>query len=82
MEYLTILIPLAVIIAFFVGMAYIIKRSWIDKRPMSPGSQMIGRQNIVDLENHEGRQALAEVMAMSERPDSDEVGEGKDPEKK
>ena len=76
-RWLTLGIPALVILAIFVGMGWLIKRSWIDRKPISPGSAMLGRQIMMDLSNDQQRQALVETVEQSERGvEDDDEGAG------
>lgn len=71
---LTLGIPALVILATLVAMGWVIKRSWIDKKPIGPGSAAIGRQFMADLSNDQQRKALIETVEQGERPDADDDG--------
>lgn len=52
----------------------VIKRRWIEKKPMGTGAAMVVDQLMMDLSTDQGRQALVEQRESGERPLSDDDG--------
>ena len=57
----------------------VIKRYWIDKKPISFGSQFVGENIYLQYQNEEKKRAFEEVVYQrDEQEEEDDEGEDKD----
>jgi hypothetical protein len=76
----SILVATAVLVAIFFVMARVIKRHWIDHKPVSPGAQMVAEELMRTMSSDERRKAIAEIHRQSEsRGDREAEGGDRDP---
>ncbi|MBN2170003.1 MAG: hypothetical protein JW819_01625 [Candidatus Krumholzibacteriota bacterium] len=79
-DLLSILVAAAVLVPIIFIMARVIKRHWIDHKPVSPGAQMIAEELMRTMSTDERRQAIAEIHHQDEgRGDREAEGGDRDP---
>ena len=75
LKILYVLIPLTLILGTLLLIAWVFKRSVIQRKRPSSASQLLARQTMMDMQTDQGRQALIEQSEMQERPVADADGE-------
>jgi len=80
-DLLSILVVAAVLVPIVAIMARVVKRHWIDHKPVSPGSQMVAEELMRTLSTDQRRQAMQEIHRQEEgRGDREAEGGDPDPE--
>ncbi|MBU8934694.1 MAG: hypothetical protein KOO62_11915 [candidate division Zixibacteria bacterium] len=81
MDTLSFIVMGSLLAVIFGGCGWVIKRHWLDKEWINPGSRLIGRHIVTQFQNADGRDNIEHVIYMSEdEREEDDEGEGNGPQ--
>jgi len=66
LDSLSLIVIGSLLAAIFVCCGWVIKRHWLDKEWINPGSRLVGRHIVTQFQNADGREAIEHVIYMSE----------------